>query len=182
MKKLFALLAAMVMTVAANAQFEEGKGYLNASVTSLDLNYSKNENLSFGLGAKAGYFIMDNIQINADIETYLNSHNKSRNAFSLGVGGRYYIIQNGIYLGAGLEYSHVHPKINDIRPNVEIGYAFFLNRYLTVEPSIYYKHSFKNTDNSKVGIKVGFGLYFDNIKSKIFSSNQPKQKTKKTKK
>ena len=44
---------------------------------------------------------------------------------------------------------------------LEVGYAFFLNRYLTVEPAIYYKMSLDDfSDKSTVGLRVGFGFYF----------------------
>ena len=44
---------------------------------------------------------------------------------------------------------------------VEIGYAFYLNHYLTVEPSVYYKMSMHDfSDNSSVGLRIGLGYYF----------------------
>ena len=45
-------------------------------------------------------------------------------------------------------------------PGVEVGYAFFLSRTVTVEPSIYYNQSFKeHSDYSKIGLKIGIGVY-----------------------
>ena len=42
-----------------------------------------------------------------------------------------------------------------------VGYAFFLNRYITVEPSLYYKMSLHDfSDNSTFGVQVGIGIYF----------------------
>ena len=40
---------------------------------------------------------------------------------------------------------------------LEAGYAFFLSRTVTIEPAAYWN---VNSDRSKFGIKVGFGLYF----------------------
>jgi hypothetical protein len=81
-------------------------------------------------------------------------------AVDLGVYGRYYIIQNGLYLGAGLKYKHAGGGYNDVLPGVQVGYAFFLSRTVTIEPAIYYQQSFKDhSDFSKVGLRVGFGFY-----------------------
>ena len=39
-KKLFAMAAALFVTATANAQFEQGKLYLNGSLTGLNLSYN----------------------------------------------------------------------------------------------------------------------------------------------
>ena len=45
-------------------------------------------------------------------------------------------------------------------PGVEVGYAFFLSRTVTVEPSVYYNQSFKkHSDYSRIGLKLGIGVY-----------------------
>ncbi|BDW79469.1 hypothetical protein BFINE_52640 [Bacteroides finegoldii DSM 17565] len=43
---------------------------------------------------------------------------------------------------------------------IEAGYAYFLSRTVTIEPAVYYKWRFDDSDNSRFGIKVGFGFYF----------------------
>ena len=44
---------------------------------------------------------------------------------------------------------------------VEVGYAFFLNRHVTIEPALYYKMSLHDfSGNSTVGLRIGFGYYF----------------------
>ena len=48
-------------------------------------------------------------------------------------------------------------------PGVEVGYAFFLSRTVTVEPSIYYDQSFKcHKDFSTFGVRLGIGIYLFN--------------------
>ena len=44
-------------------------------------------------------------------------------------------------------------------PGAEVGYAFFINRSVTIEPAVYYNHSFKSCDYSTVGLKIGLGIY-----------------------
>ena len=60
MKKIIAILAMLTMTVAANAQFEEGKKYLAGSFNSLGMSYNGANDFQFGLAAHAGYFFRDN--------------------------------------------------------------------------------------------------------------------------
>ena len=76
------------------------------------------------------------------------------------MGGRYYIEQNGIYLGVNCKLLHANHDYNDVMPGVEVGYSFFLNGSVTVEPAVYYDQSFKNhSDYSAIGLKLGVGVY-----------------------
>ncbi len=77
----------------------------------------------------------------------------------VGAGGRYYITQNGLFLGANCKFLHANHNYNDVMPGAEVGYAFFINRSVTIEPAIYYDHSFKDSDYSTVGLKIGLGIY-----------------------
>lgn len=158
MKKFAFVLVALMMSVAANAQFEQGKKYISTSLSGLNLSYSGSEKVHLGLQAKGGYLFMDNLMATAHIgyETQKDVYD----FLTLGVGGRYYIVQNGIYLGAGVNYKH-SGTCNDVMPTVQVGYAFFLNGCITIEPELYYEQSFKNhKDFSKVGLRVGLGFYF----------------------
>lgn len=157
MKKLLMVLIALTMTVAANAQFEAGKWYTSASMTGLDLSYNGMSELHLGLEAKGGYLVEDNWMVLADVGI---DTQKNFTALSVGAGARYYIIQNGIYLGVNAAYKHGTGSYNDFVPGIEIGYAFFLNRNITVEPAVYYNQSLKShSDYSTIGIRLGLGVY-----------------------
>lgn len=160
MKKKMVLLVAVLMTaLTASAQFEQGKLYANAGFTGLDLNYTSDWNL--GVNAKVGYFFDDDWMVLADGMWNVREH--APNEFRLGAGLRYYIEQNGIYLGAGARYKHAVSN-DDFMPNLNVGYAFFLSRTVTVEPELYYDISLKNfKDNSGLGFRVGFGIYLDEL-------------------
>ena len=152
------VLIALTMALTASAQFEEGKWYGNASLTSGNLSYNSYNKLALNVNAKVGYCVCDNIMVlaNAGIDTNTNHTN-----LSVGVGGRYYIIQNGIYLGVNAQLKQVDTeKHNDFMPGVEVGYAFFINHYVTIEPAIYYDQSFKShKDYSTIGFRIGVGVY-----------------------
>ena len=158
MKKILFLLLLLLCGVQANAQFEQGKKYVSASLSGLSLSYSSNEKFRFGLDADAGYFITDCVMLRANLGY---EHTRQVDDVRVGVGARYYFLQNGIYLGAGAEYNHFTPSNNDVMIPVEVGYAFFLNRHVTIEPALYYKMSLHDfSGNSTVGLRIGFGYYF----------------------
>ena len=63
MKKSITLLCALLLTLTANAQFEQGKVYSGASLTGLNLSYNGSEKFNIVLQAKAGYFWLDNVML-----------------------------------------------------------------------------------------------------------------------
>jgi len=160
-KKVLTLICALMMTVAANAQFEQGKLFVGASLTGLNLSYSGLSDLNLGVQGQMGYMVMDNLLIHGSAGYSHSGNDNVADQVFVGAGARYYILQNGIFLGMGAKLIHANHNYNDVMPGVEVGYAFFLNHHVTIEPSIYYDQSFKkHSDYSTIGLKVGFGLYF----------------------
>ena len=178
------LMAAFAVTMASHAQFQQGKGYIGASLTGLDMHYNGADKFNLGFEAKGGYLFMDNLMGLAFTSVEHKGHKNTTNNFMVGAGARYYIIQNGLYLGVNAKFVHASTKIeesttvpdidpvtertvttkhkthyNDVMPGLEVGYAFYINRSVTIEPAIYYDQSFKKSDYSTVGLKVGIGVY-----------------------
>ena len=156
----------LMMAMSANAQylndsqtpFEQGKFYVGASTSSLNLSYHKSNDWSLGLQAKAGYLFLDNWMVVGMLD-YRNIGSGSSVTTQLGAGARYYFSSNGIYASLLAKYAHT-TGFDDFQPEISAGYAFFLNRHVTLEPEIYYEHSFKDTDYSGFGLRLGFGYYF----------------------
>ena len=158
-KKIIVAMLAVLTSFTARAQFEADKCYVGASLSGLDLNYNDMKDLSLDVNLKAGYLVDDNIMLLGHASYNHSGQKGTSDYISAGVGGRYYIVQNGIFLGAGAKYGHSH-HYNDVLPGVEVGYAFFLSRTVTVEPSVYYDQSFKNhSDYSTIGFRIGVGVY-----------------------
>jgi len=67
-------------------------------------------------------------------------------------------VQNGLYLGAGVQYKHA-VSYKDFLPGVQVGYAFFISRTVTIEPELYFDISTKNFDYSAYGLRIGVGVY-----------------------
>lgn len=158
-KKIAVVALGLMVSDGAHAQFESGKQYCGASLTGLNLSYNGSEELSLGIQAKAGYFFEDDMMLLAQAEYKHSGLEGVKDYWALGAQGRYYIEQNGIYLGAGVKLIHTG-SYNDVMPGVEVGYAFFVSKQVTIEPAVYYDQSFKNhSDYSTVGVKVGIGIY-----------------------
>ncbi|MEG1684369.1 MAG: hypothetical protein RR319_00270 [Bacteroides sp.] len=162
MKKMLICMALLLCAVGANAQFEKNKWVVAPAVTGLNLSYDGQQKTRFGFGVNAGAFLANNVALLIDLEGDYGKNMKATTA--LGVGGRYYMEKMGLFFGLGLKYKHFafeEWKDNDFGMGAEIGYAFFLSRTVTIEPSVYYDQSFTNhKDYSKVGLKLGFGFYF----------------------
>jgi hypothetical protein len=144
---------------ASFAQFEEGKLYLGTSFDGAGLSYSETTKLALGVGANAGYmFSHDWLAIG---EAGFNYRNKDLQELYVGAKCRYFIEQNGLFLQGGVKYLHRVGGYNDLQITPEVGYCYFLNKNLTVEPSVYYDMSLSDfSDKSRFGIKIGLGVYF----------------------
>jgi hypothetical protein len=170
MKKLMMTFAALMMAASMNAQylndsgtpFEQDKMYVAASMSAASLSYSKSTDFNIGISGRVGYFFIDNLMGLGDV-SFLSQNNGDYKSFEIGAGARYYFDKVGIFLGAMAKYAHqtaLGSKVNDFQPEIQAGYAFFLGRHVTIEPELYYKHSFKDSDYSSFGLRVGAGFYF----------------------
>lgn len=160
MKKVFILLTLLVLSaVSASAQFEQGKKYVNANLTSAGISYSDRDELAFGFGAQGGYMIDESVMLLG--EAGFDYRNSDCRSIYAGVKGRYYIEQNGIYLGCGARLLHEFKNYNDVQLTPEVGYAFFVSHDVVIEPSLYYDISLTDfSHKSKVGLKIGLGVFF----------------------
>ena len=171
MKKLMMTFAALLMAVSMNAQkylndsgtpFEQEKMYVSAAVTSASLSYSKSTAFNIGSGGKVGYLFIDNLMGLGEVN-FMSLSDGDESVVELGAGARYYFDQVGIFVGAMAKYAHqkvIDKTVDDFRPEFHAGYAFFLGRHITLEPEAYYKHSFKSSDYSGFGLRIGLGIYF----------------------
>ncbi|MDL2247673.1 DUF2860 domain-containing protein [Bacteroides sp. OttesenSCG-928-J23] len=160
MKKLTLIICLLVASVAAKAQFEEGKWFVNPSLTGLNLSYNSESKTTFGFEALGGAFLLDNVALLVNAGALWTDND---DVYTLGVGGRYYFDQIGIYTGVGVKMNHYKWKGGDTTNyalSAEVGYAFFITKTVTVEPAVYYDLSLKDGDYSRLGLKIGFGIYF----------------------
>ncbi|MDE5677137.1 MAG: hypothetical protein K2G02_01380 [Phocaeicola sp.] len=163
MKKIWlSLMLLVVVALSAHAQFEKDVWYMNASLTGLNLSHSENEGTNFGFALTGGAFVADNVAVLVNLKGDYKEHGMDETC--VGAQARYYFSSCGIYGGLGMAYKHlscVGFKKNLVCLTPEVGYAFFLGRNVTIEPAVYYDWSLKDaSDYSKLGFKIGFGVYF----------------------
>lgn len=164
MKKLLMAAIGLMMVVGANAQylndsdkvFEQDKWYVGASLSGLDLGWHKGSEWSADILAKAGYLFIDDWMITGTLGYKNQSHGSSYT--KLGAGIRYYFEDYGVYAGVSGNYYHSSGS-DDFRPELNVGYAYFLTGKLTIEPELYYERSTKDNYYG-FGFRLGLGLYF----------------------
>lgn len=93
------IVCLLIGTVAAHAQFEKGKWFVNPSVTGLNFSYNtETDKAHFGLEVKGGAFLIDNVALLLDAGATWQGG--GTDVYTLGVGGRYYFNKIGVFLGA----------------------------------------------------------------------------------
>ena len=159
MRRLALIVCLLIGTVAAHAQFEKGKWFVNPSVTGLNFSYNtETDKAHFGLEVKGGAFLIDNVALLLDAGATWQGG--GTDVYTLGVGGRYYFNKIGVFLGADVNLNRYNWDGGDKTRfgfGMEGGYAFFLSRTVTIEPAVYWDI---DKDRSEFGLKVGFGFYF----------------------
>lgn len=180
MKKLiFPVLTALLITTSSQAQdtptaLQKGKWMVEtnlnpfSSIGTTGLLYNKTKNTeAWGIGGEAGYFVIDQLAIKAGI-----GYNKSKmdliglsidnKSFNYTVGAKYYIINA---IPVQVDFGGI--KVNDAKQNLifggQVGYAWFINDNITIEPQIRYNLS--NGDNgyqndNVFSARIGFSLHF----------------------
>ena len=173
-KQILAALAAVLLSLPASAQFEKGTNYVGASLSGRSLSYSSKTKWDLGIDLRAGHFVADEWLLLGNLNyRFQHTAGGNINGLELCLGARYYITQNGLSLGASVQYEHRGgsgtSRMNSLALCPEVAYTFFINRYLTIEPAVYYNISLNNyADYRRIGLRIGLGYYF---KSK--SKRQP---------
>lgn len=153
MKKTFALLAFVVITVVSQAQTEKGTWLLGGNIS-----FTQQEDQSyFNLSPDLGYFIAPNVAVGIDAS--LNT-GEGYTSWAIGPFGRYYFTQNtqgkpfaGLsFLVGGFTSADTYTGFG-----AEAGYALFLNRSVALEFGLQYQRM-EELDIIQAG--VGLQIHF----------------------
>jgi outer membrane protein len=196
MKKLIITSLIVFACISAFAQFEKGRILAGGSVGfSAITNKTKTDNATntysktttFGLSPRVGYFFIDNLAAGLDldlstsVEKAEGSGNKnSTNHLIISPFVRYYL-QPGIYFqgqyGIGpaknkneIGNTTTTTKYTASNWSLGVGYAYFLNSNVAIEPFVGYgstNYKAKNSDkdiHQGLSINIGFQIYLDRKK------------------
>lgn len=157
MKKSLLIFIAVLTVGTASAQINKGSILVGASS---NLNFSSvkfdgSDRFSiFDLGAKVGYFAIDNLAVGLDLG-YQKIDDISNTNF--GIFGRYYYMGK-FFGGAGFRITKFEGQDSQTTIPFEIGYAAFITENIAVEPAF----NLSVGDNTNTfGLRVGFSLYFN---------------------
>ena len=89
MKKIVLSLTMLVVALTASAQFQQGKGYIGASLSGLNLSYNSENGLNLGVQAKAGYLFADNWMLLGEVGSDHYGEDRIADQAAIGVGLRY---------------------------------------------------------------------------------------------
>ncbi|MCB0515062.1 MAG: hypothetical protein R2798_09600 [Chitinophagales bacterium] len=171
MKKITCLFIVLFAAMGLQAQTEQGSlmlggnlGFSSSSVKDVDGAVT-----DFSISPTVGYFVIDNLALGAGF-SYVSSKNTlggadaTASAFGFGPFVRYYL-ENRLFgqLGFDLLSSKANDgdAVNGTWITPRIGYAAFLNDYVSIEPSVYYSIGGGDLykDWSQFGLSVGFNIY-----------------------
>lgn len=158
MKKILLTLFASVIVFAASAQISKGTVILGGSS---NLNFtSYNEDAGdysqFDVDIHGGYFLMDNLA--AGLNLFYSKDSEADDATTaFGVFARYYF--NGkIFAGAAFN-SAKQGDFSGTQIPIEVGYAWFLNNAVAIEPALNYSIYGGDLDGASFGLNVGISVY-----------------------
>ena len=163
MKKMYFLIATLFTLNYAFAQdntpTDKGVVFLKGG-SNLAIDFFKDDNdkslTAFTLNVGGGYFVSKNFALGAgiDLESIDNASYTDYNLFM-----RYYPLGKVILEAGLLSLDSANDLGEDKRlnlVNLEAGYAFFVNDYFSVEPTL----RFKNLEGNQFSMHVRLGIYW----------------------
>jgi outer membrane protein len=194
MRKIVCLLTFVIICSASYAQFNRGRMLVGGSLGFHGDTYkTKNnntttttqKNVSFSLTPQFGYFIIDNLAIGAGIDLsstsvkYPNNNNYKdvATSFQFQPFVRYYLpvkvfFQGTVGVGASKDKVTNNNNVTTVSKSgisslsLGVGYAWFLNDHVAVEPFVGYLTQRTKPDGSSVKynesdlfLKIGFQIY-----------------------
>ena len=112
---------------------------------------------SFGINGEYGYFVADGWMLGGTVGY---QHVGEYNALVIKPSFRYSFKSMGLNLGAGLQFEHAGTELNYVQLCPQVGYTFYLNDKISLEPAIYADFGLNDFKNgTSAGLKIGIGLY-----------------------
>ena len=161
MKKLFVLIL-LFTSLCSFSQIEKPvtKGNFiisgGGTIESIHSKSEATEYSSFGIyfNPGSGYFVKDNLALGlTSIISYIKISDYKSYILGIGPFIKYYF-SNGVFLNFDTFFDYTHgigntsQKITGISFAPGVGYAFFLNSKVSLEPSVNYKYIHSNTNDN----------------------------------
>ena len=186
MKKLFAAIAILSISLSASAQVvKKGTIVVNPTLTNVSYNSmtmttsidddeddtfsSSDKGTRMGFQVSGGYGLQDNLMLIASLGYQSGSSDgDSINATTLAAGAKYYFTNNIYATGTlniangTLNYAKDETKVSATGLSLGAGYSYFLSPKVSIDPSINYSKSLKVTVEDVDGFNIAYsGLTFN---------------------
>lgn len=183
MKSVELLFVLMLGVTISSAQFNKGRmiagGGVSFSRHEIDNgSFVKGSSTSFGVSPRFGYFFIDqlagglNLSISGSSFTPDTGTKSTTSGLNIGPFLRYYL-DNGIFFHGNYGFGRGKTEFTSTEEftsnewGLEIGYAYFLNDFVSIEPSIGY-NSFNRDYKSVISDESQRGITFLKIALQIY--------------
>ena len=171
-KVLLTFLVIWLFSNTGSAQILKNTWIINPQLSGFNLGSTHTEDtgketFDLGLKVEAGNFIANNLAIlvGSGGDFPCNKENKHNTIYIMGRIINY--TPTTLFLGINAGYTHAwyKPKGSDsqcrdyLYVGAELGYAIFVSHNISLDPAVYWKHSFTDKFN-QYGIKMGLSVYF----------------------
>lgn len=131
-----------------------GLSFTGVQIDGVDDTY-----FNFSLNTSGGYFIMDNLALNLQLDyQYTKFGDESSSSVTTGLSARYYFPPM-IFIGTGYITSIPDEGESSGYIPAEVGYAYFLNRNIALEPAIVLLMGGHNNATFAYSLNLGVGIY-----------------------
>jgi len=168
----FALTTTNAQDEDSSMGFSKSDLYVSGSVGLASVSSDGNSNTAYSISPEIGYFLSDNIALEADL-TYSDAGVDDSSAFGIGVGAVYYFSpaeQFSFSIGGGFDYNSADAgadtKLNTMFIGVLPGMSYFVSDSFALRAavgSLGYSSSKADTDGAEATNTFGFSLDLDSI-------------------
>lgn len=150
----------MLFSVISFAQTNQGNSFVGIRAT--DLGFSNyNKVTTYGVGVQGGHFVQKNLAIVGELAySAVSAPNYNANDWNYGAGVKYYI-DNVLPVQVdwnGSTGNFSNPSKSNL--GFSLGYAYFPNKQISVEPTLKYNvslnNNYKNTFSGGIGVNYFF--------------------------
>ncbi|AHF13522.1 hypothetical protein BARVI_00200 [Barnesiella viscericola DSM 18177] len=172
-KKVLLILSVVgLLSSTGSAQILKNTWIVNPQVSGFNLGSTHtqetgNEAFDLGLKVEAGNFIANNLAFLVGLGGDFSWNKEyNDNSIDLMASIRYYTLTT-LFIGVNTGYTHAWNKPKGgssvcrdyLYVGAELGYAIFVSPNISLDPALYWKHSF--TDKfDQYGLKIGLSVYF----------------------
>ena len=172
-KKVLLILSVVgLLSSTGSAQILKNTWIVNPQVSGFNLGSTHtqetgNEAFDLGMKVEVGNFIANNLAFLVGLGGDFSWNKEyNDNSIDLMASIRYYTLTT-LFIGVNTGYTHAWNKPKGgssvcrdyLYVGAELGYAIFVSHNISLDPALYWKHSF--TDKfDQYGLKIGLSVYF----------------------